>query len=95
MFVVSLTYTAPLTEIDKHRDAHMAWVKACLDEGIFLASGAKKPRTGGVILARCTREVLDKRLREDPFAIAKVADYDVTEFVATTVSAGLEALREA
>lgn len=58
MFVVNLTYKAPLDEIDRVRDAHMEWVKAGYADGIFIASGAKRPRTGGVILARGAREAL-------------------------------------
>jgi uncharacterized protein YciI len=28
MFILSLTYIAPLEDADKHMEAHMAWVKA-------------------------------------------------------------------
>lgn len=94
MFVVNLTYKVPLTEIDKLRDAHMVWVKAGYTDGIFIASGAKRPRTGGVILARGTREALDARLAEDPFTKADVADYSIIEFAATTVAQGLKGLQE-
>ncbi len=94
MFVVNLTYTAPLAEIDRLRDAHMEWVKAGYADGVFIASGAKRPRTGGVILARGPREALDVRLAEDPFAKANVADYDVIDFAATSTAAGLEALKD-
>lgn len=94
MFVVNLTYKAPLAEIDQLRDAHMEWVKAGYAEGVFIASGAKRPRTGGVILARGTREALDTRLAEDPFTKADVADYEVIDFAATSVAAGLEALKD-
>ncbi|WP_379066897.1 YciI family protein [Mesorhizobium sp. UC22_110] len=94
MFVVNLTYTAPLAEIDRLRDAHMEWVKAGYADGVFIASGAKRPRTGGVILARGTREALDARLAEDPFTRAEVADYEVIDFAATSTAAGLEALKD-
>lgn len=94
MFVVNLTYKAPLTEIHQVRDAHMEWVKAGYADGVFIASGAKRPRTGGIILARGTREALDARLAEDPFIKADVADYEVIDFAATSAAAGLEALKD-
>lgn len=94
MFVVNLTYKVPLNEIDRLRDAHMEWVKAGYADGIFIASGAKRPRTGGIILARGTREALDARLADDPFTKADVADYDVIDFAATSAEAGLEALKD-
>lgn len=95
MFIVSLNYKVPLTEIDRLQAAHVEWLKACYAEGIFVASGPKKPRTGGIIIARGSRDMLDARLAADPFAKAGAADYDVTEFVARMTAAGLDTFREA
>lgn len=95
MFVVSLNYKVPLTEIDQLQAAHIKWLKTCYADGIFVVSGPKKPRTGGVIIAQCPREVLDARLAADPFAKAGAADYDVTEFLARMTAAGLDEFKEA
>lgn len=95
MFVVSLNYKVPLTEIDRLAPAHVEWLKACYAEGIFVASGPKRPRTGGIIIARGPRYLLDARLADDPFAKAGAADYDVTEFIARMATAELAAFKEA
>jgi len=95
MFVVSLNYKVPLTEIDQLQAAHVEWLKACYAEGVFIASGPKKPRTGGVIIAQCPREILDARLAADPFAKAGAADYDVTEFLARMTAGALDDFKEA
>jgi uncharacterized protein YciI len=95
MFVVSLNYKVPLAEIDRLQAAHVEWLKACYAEGIFVASGPKRPRTGGVIIARGSRDVLDARLAADPFAKANAADYGVTEFTARMTAAGLDTFNEA
>ena len=95
MFVVSLNYKVPLTEIDRLQAAHVEWLKACYAEGVFVASGPKKPRTGGIIIAQCPRKILDARLAADPFAKAGAADYDVTEFLARMTATGLDAFKEA
>ncbi|MBZ9670518.1 YciI family protein [Mesorhizobium sp. B3-2-1] len=95
MFVVSLNYKVPLTEIDRLAPGHIEWLEACYAEGIFVASGPKRPRTGGIIIARCPREVLDARLAADPFAQAGAADYDITEFTARMTAAGLGSFKEA
>ncbi|MBB6413121.1 YciI family protein [Mesorhizobium sangaii] len=95
MFVVSLNYKVPLTEIDRLQAAHIEWLKACYADGIFVASGPKKPRTGGIIIAQCPREILDATLAADPFAKAGAADYDVTEFLARMTIAVLDSFREA
>ena len=95
MFILELSYIAPLDEVDRVRDEHMAWVATQYEAGRFLASGAKVPRTGGVILAKAMpRAALDDVIASDPFTRAGVAAYDVTEFAATTVAEGLEALRD-
>jgi len=95
VFILELSYIAPLDEVDRVRDEHMSWVAEQYAAGRFYASGAKVPRTGGVILAKAmARDELDDIIASDPFTRAGVAAYDVTEFAATTVAEGLEALRE-
>jgi len=93
MFILSLTYKADLSEADRHMETHMAWVKAGYDKGLFLASGRKNPRTGGVILARGERAEIEAIAASDPFTIHGVADYEITEFIATTTAPGLEGLK--
>lgn len=95
MFVVSLTYTGALDAIDALIPAHVEWLKSHYAAGHFVASGRKVPRTGGVILAQgLTREALEQRLAEDPFAKAGVATYDVIEFVPTMTAPAIDHLRE-
>ena len=92
MFILSLTYTADLSEVDRHIEPHMDWVKDGYDRGIFLASGRKTPRTGGVILARGNKAEIDAIVAADPFTIHGVADYEITEVAVTRTAPGLEGL---
>ena len=95
MFIVSLTYTCEMTQVDAHLVAHVAYLKEQYALGNFIASGRKVPRTGGVILARCeSREALDAVLELDPFHKENVAAYEIQEFIPTMVGEGLEAMRE-
>lgn len=95
MFILELSYIAPLDEVDPVRDEHMTWVATQYEAGRFLASGAKVPRTGGVILAKSMpRDALDDLIASDPFTRAGVAAYSVIEFAATTVAPGLDALKD-
>ncbi|STV74692.1 YciL domain-containing protein [Klebsiella michiganensis] len=50
--VVVLTYVKPLDQVDAKLAAHVEWLKQGYADGIFLASGRKIPRSGGVILAK-------------------------------------------
>jgi uncharacterized protein YciI len=94
MFIVSLTYTAPLEEVDKHLDDHVTYLKRQYAAGNFVASGRKVPRTGGVILSKLeNRATLDAVLAQDPFHHAGVADYEVIEFVPSMVAEGFEILQ--
>ncbi|UTH75380.1 YciI family protein [Chromobacterium sp. IIBBL 290-4] len=95
MFVVSLTYIAPLSDVDALLAAHVEWLKQAYADGLFVASGRKVPRDGGVILARGERAALEARLAQDPFAKGGVARYDIIEFVPSMAAPGLEGLKEA
>ncbi|HEX7688500.1 MAG TPA: YciI family protein [Burkholderiaceae bacterium] len=94
MFVVTLTYIKPVEEIDALMDAHVAWLKSHYASGLFVASGRRVPRTGGVILARSGDEAgLRAALASDPFALHQAARFDVVEFTATMTAPGAEVLK--
>ena len=81
MFVIDLHYTAPLSAIDATMGEHMKFLKACYQANLFLASGRKVPRTGGIILATgSSREAIEELIRQDPFVSKGLATANVTEF---------------
>jgi uncharacterized protein YciI len=81
MFVVVITYTSPLPEIDRLMREHVAFLEECYRGGLFLASGRQVPRTGGVILATApSREDLEEIMGHDPFVHEKVATFEILEF---------------
>jgi uncharacterized protein YciI len=91
MYIVSLSYHRPIEEVDNHLAGHITWLKRHFQEGSFIASGRKNPRTGGVILVKdMERAQLDTILAQDPFTA--VAHYDVTHVALTTASSGFENL---
>ncbi|MGW3668037.1 YciI family protein [Streptomyces sp. NPDC005141] len=95
MFVLELTYTAPIEAVDAVLEAHVAWLDKQYAAGFFLASGRKNPRDGGVILAVADdRSRIEEIAAGDPFVTAGVCAYRVTEFVATKTAPGLERYRE-
>lgn len=87
MFIISLTYKAPLEAIDRYLENHVSYLKAQYALGHFAASGRKVPRTGGVILSQiASREALDKVLEQDPFYLHDLADYEIIEFIPSMTS---------
>ena len=93
MFILSLTYIAPFDEIDEQIEAHMEWVKKGYDDGHFIASGRRVPRTGGVILAKGERAAMEAFCATDPFVMYGVAQYDIAEVAFSTVVPGAEILK--
>lgn len=86
-FTISLTYQVPMSEVDKYIPEHKQFLKDCYEKGIFIASGPKIPRTGGIILASASnREDLDKIIKTDPFYKNKIATYEIIEFSPTMFS---------
>lgn len=84
MFVIELTYTATLAEIDASMAAHVRFLKKYYSAGHFLVSGRKIPRDGGIILAVGeSRQQIEAIIREDPFCAQGLADFRIIEFRAS------------
>ncbi|EAR53856.1 hypothetical protein SKA34_04415 [Photobacterium sp. SKA34] len=87
MFIVSLTYISEMSEVDKYLEDHIEYLNKYYELGIFIASGRKVPRTGGIILAQAeNRSELETILNNDPFKIYNLANYEITEFVPSKTS---------
>jgi len=94
MFIVTLTYLKPVEEIDALMHDHVEWLKKGYADGLFIASGRRVPRTGGVILARSGDEqALRENLDRDPFIVHGAARCDVVEFTASMTAPGAEVLK--
>ena len=93
MFVIELSYKAPLSEIDANMRAHMAFLKKNYAAGRFLVSGRKVPRDGGIIVALGeSREQVEALVGEDPFVALGLADFRVIEFRASQRADSIDAL---
>jgi uncharacterized protein YciI len=89
MFVLLLTYTKPLDEVDALMRKHMKWLDEQYAAGRFLVSGRRIPRTGGVILARGDdREEIEGLAASDPFVTGGVATVEVIQFRASQTTPG-------
>ncbi len=68
MFIVSLNYLSSLDQVDSLLEEHIEFLKMQYEKKIFIASGRKIPRTGGVILAKAkNKEELNAIIEQDPF----------------------------
>lgn len=95
MFILNLTYKVVLEEVEKHLEAHIVFLNQQYEEGNFLMSGRKVPRTGGIILTKkMEKNELLKIIEKDPFYSHQLANYEIIEFMPTKSSTELEFLIE-
>ena len=80
MLIIEVKYKKPIEEVNQLLEAHRSFLDQYYDCGIFLASGPKEPRTGGIILAQTTQDHIQTIIQEDPFFINDIADYSIIEF---------------
>lgn len=82
MFVIDLNYIVSLEELDEHMADHVKYLRKYYKKNIFVASGRKVPRTGGIILALAeSKEAVERLIKEDPFYKHQLAEFTITEFL--------------
>ena len=52
VFVMIVTYQKPMDEVEKHLEAHRAFLADGYKSGALMTSGGQNPRIGGVIVGR-------------------------------------------
>ena len=92
MFVLLLSYTRPLEEVDALMREHVAWLSRQYEAGRFVVSGRQVPRTGGVIVARGDdREEIENIAASDPFVTGGVATCEIIHFRASQTADDFDA----
>ena len=87
MYLIILTYQKDLNEVEKHLEAHRAYLDKHYASEHFVASGAQVPRTGGVILCKADRRgEVEEIISQDPFHEYRIAAYQIIEFTPTKFS---------
>ncbi|BCZ15785.1 hypothetical protein OCUAc18_33250 [Acinetobacter baumannii] len=77
MIVVTLTYKKPLAEVDAVLKEHITFLDHYYEQKKFLASGRRENRVGGVIIVLSSSlQEAEEVIKNDPFYIHDVADYD-------------------
>ena len=80
-FLIEISYTAPLTEIDRVLQKHRAFLQTGYDQKRLLLSGPQNPRKGGVLIVRGeSLEEVQRFFAHDPYQLEKLATYRFVEF---------------
>jgi uncharacterized protein YciI len=81
LYLLLLTYTRPLDEVNAHVEEHRAFLRRNYAAGHFIVSGPRVPPGGGVILARAASEEAARALTsDDPFSQLGLATYEIIAF---------------
>lgn len=94
LFVLDLVRTAGLELTEQHLNAHRDYLAQHYATGVFLASGRKESRTGGIILAQGNRDEIEKIIASGPLRVNAAVEYRITEFIPTMTAPALAEFQE-
>lgn len=90
IFVITLTYKAPLAEVDAAMDSHIAYLNKHFRRGNIVASGRQVPPTGEIILAKGKdHSGVERMMKGDPLVKRGLALAQVVEFKASKAGNGI------
>jgi len=80
--IAILRYRKPLEEVQRHTDAHRAYLQGLKQEGLLIASGPMVPRNGGALLLRIpddqdVQATLNSIRDNDPYTRFGMAQYEL------------------
>lgn len=80
-FVIEITYTAPLEQIQTTTSLHREFLQRGYDQNLLLLSGPQNPRLGGIVLARASSlDEIKAFFKNDPYQQRSLAEYRFVEF---------------
>ena len=81
MIVTTLTYKKPLSEVQKYLNEHIMFLEKFYAKNVFLASGRRDNRVGGVIIVSSNDlQAVKEIMGLDPFYKHEIADYGFMRF---------------
>jgi uncharacterized protein YciI len=81
VYLMISTYTVPLEEVDKLRDAHLAFLDAKEAAGLVVSAGRQDPPRGGVVILDVPSEAEAYAvMADDPYVQANVGEYRAVGF---------------
>ena len=92
MVIIELTYIKPLSEVEQFFEEHIQFLDKYYDHDVFITSGRKVPRDGGVILALTDKASAAEIIKEDPFHQEGIAEYHLIEFEPSKMDSRLKGI---
>ncbi|MEV8506821.1 YciI family protein [Actinoplanes sp. NPDC051475] len=77
-------YLAPLDEVDRARDDHLAFLAGLEERGLLVSAGRQDPAVGGVVLLGVDSEAEARELMaQDPYLLRGLAEYSAIGWAPT------------
>ena len=94
MFIVTLRFSHNRGLAAQHMDAHKAWIRRGVEDGVFLLVGSLQPNSGGAIIAHnISLPSLRERVAQDPFVIEGIVATEILEVAPSLTDARLAFLK--
>ncbi|NSL89511.1 YciI family protein [Chitinophaga solisilvae] len=88
MYLILLQYIRPVAAVEHFMEAHTAFLQKYYDNGKFILSGRRKPKSGSLILCQASsRKEVEEIMSEDPLEKYQLAMYEIIEFEPTPYAA--------
>lgn len=82
MFLIMINYKQPIEIVDQYVAEHRAYLEQGYKNNCYIVSGPRNPRTGGIIISQLKdRAQVEGLIKQDPFYINDVADFEIIEFM--------------
>lgn len=80
MFVITLRFSQNKSAAAQFMEAHRAWIRQGIQDGVFALAGSLQPNAGGAIIAHNTSlTALRERIALDPFVAEGVVTAEVLD----------------
>ena len=95
MYLIISNYVVPTTQVEPHREQHVAWIQQYLDSGDFIMAGPRRGKIGGVIVS-CSMPIdkLMKILSEDSFVSENLVETQIVDFDAPLTAETFKVFRD-
>jgi uncharacterized protein YciI len=81
VYVMISKYLAPVDEVDKVREAHLAFLDGLVQRGKLVIAGRQDPPVGGLVMIEADTEAEARELMaDDPYLKHGLAEYTATGF---------------
>ena len=81
MFIILINYTKSIEEVNAVVAEHRTYLDTLYAEDKLICSGRRSTLTGGVLISHAkSREEINEIIKNDPYKLKDVADYEVIEF---------------